>query len=395
MKSACDGFNYYLKNKSSTAVVRAMKASSLSLYDEEKRLLWHLRTHGPAPRSELATALQISNAAVTKLSRNLLTLGLIEEEGVSLAQGRGRPTVPLRVSPEGGYAVGATVHKGVLEIAVVDYAGGVISLTSEKVEAPDPHDFAKRLDRRIHELAIEHRLLGRRLLGVGLGVPGPALSRDGNRWSVVHALPGWRDVPLRQIMDETLGLPVWIENDATAAALAEYYLGGLLQRCSTAVVFLLGYGIGAGIVHEGRLLRGEMGNAGEIGTLYPIDRPRPSTLDLLSVLRAEGCDIVSLADFERQTQGHGAVIERWLDRAAKQLELTVNSAIAWFDPGAIMLSSPLPGTLITRLADRLNGGKLVWGDHRTASLVEASRLGGASTALGAALLPIHASIAPG
>lgn len=372
-----------------------MRASSLNLYDEEKRLLWHLRTHGAAPRSELAMALQISNAAVTKISRNLLTLGLIEEVEAATAHVRGRPTVPLRVSPAGGYSIGATVHKGVLEIAVLDYAGGVISLTSEKVEAPDPRDFAKRLDARIHELAVEHRLLGRRLLGIGLGVPGPALSRDGDRWSVVHALPGWRNVPLRQIMDETLGLPVWIENDATVAALAEYYLGGLLQRCTTAIVFLLGYGIGAGIVHEGRLLRGEMGNAGEIGTLYPIDGPRPSTLDLLSVLRAEGCDVISLADFERQAQGHEATIERWLDRAATQLETTVNSAIAWFDPGAIMLSSPLPGTLITRLADRLNGGRLAWGDHRTVLAVEASRLGGASTALGAALLPIHASITRG
>ncbi len=372
-----------------------MMTTPLGLYDEEKRLLWHLRTHGPAPRSELAAALQISNAAVTKLSRSLLTLGLIEEAEVSAAHGRGRPTVPLGISPDGGYAVGATVHKGVLEIAIVDYAGGVISLTSEKIEAPDPHVFAKILDQRINARAVEHRLLGKRLLGVGLGVPGPALSRDGNRWSIVHALPGWRDVPLRQIMNETLGLPVWIENDATAAALAEYYLGGLLQRCSTAVVFLLGYGIGAGIINEGRLLRGEMGNAGEIGTLHPIDRPRPSTLDLLSVLQAEGCDIVSLADFEEQSRGHEETIERWLDRAAKQLELTVNSAIAWFDPGAIMLSSPLPETLIARLADRLNSGHLVWGDHRTASIVEASRLGSASTALGAALLPIHASIARG
>jgi predicted NBD/HSP70 family sugar kinase len=370
-----------------------VKSSPLSLYDEEKRLLWHLRTHGAAPRSELASALQISNAAVTKLSRNLLTLGLVEEADGVGAQGRGRPTVPLRISPDGGYAVGATAHKGVLEIAVVDYAGGVISLSSEKIAAPDPHFFAKRVDQRIHELAVEHRLLGKRLLGVGLGVPGPALSRDGNRWSIVHALPGWRDVPLRQIMDETLGLPVWIENDATAAALAEYYLGGLLKRCSTAVVVLLGYGIGAGIIHEGRLLKGEIGNAGEIGCLYPIDRPRPSTLDLLSVLRAEGCDIASLADFEEQSRGHEDVIERWLDRAAQQLELTVNSAIAWFDPGAIMLSSPLPASLIARLAERLNRGQLVWGDHRAASEIEVSGLGGASTALGAALLPIHASIA--
>jgi predicted NBD/HSP70 family sugar kinase len=377
-----------------------MKQPPLALLDEEKRLLWRLRKDGPQPRSNLAQSLQVSNAAITKLSRSLTALGLVEEVAPNAAQGRGRPTIPLRISPAGGYAVGVTVHTGVLEIALVDYAGGIISLTNEAIDPPDPHHLARLVDRRIQELAIEHRLLGTRLLGVGLSVPGPALSRDGNRWSIVHALPGWRNVPLRQIMDETLGLPVWTENDATAAVLAEYYLGGLIKRCSTAVVILLGYGIGAGIIDDGRLFRGELGSAGEVGMLFPGNRPRPSTLDLLSTLQAEGCAITSIAHFEERTRGYEAVIDRWLDRASGQLALAVNSAIAWVDPGAIRLSSPLPKTIIEQLAERLNNGPIVWGDHRADCEVETfdievSSLGSASSALGAALLPIHASIARG
>jgi len=370
-----------------------VRSPPLSLYDEEKRLLWHLRTEGMAARSELATALQISNAAVTKLSGRLLALGLIEEAEASGAKGRGRPTVPLRLAPSGGYAVGATLHTGLLEIALVDHAGGVIALTSEQIDPPEPRRFAKLVNRRIHALAAQHRLLGARLFGFGLSVPGPALSRDGSRRNVVDSLPGWRDVPLLQIMDEELGLPVWIENDATAAALAEYYLGGLLTHCTTAVVILLGYGIGAGIIDDRRLLKGELGNAGEIGLLYPLGEPRPSPLDLIAVLREEGCDIQSLADFEKTMRGHEPTIERWLDRAAGQLEHAVNSAIAWFDPGAIRLSSPLPAALMNQLADRLNRGRLIWGEHRDKSArsdIRVSSLGGTSTALGAALLPIHA-----
>lgn len=372
-----------------------MNSAPFNLSDEEKRLLWRLRTHECAARTELATALQVSNATVTKLSRNLLSLGLIEAVDSPDPQGRGRPMTPLRIAAGGGYAVGATVHQGVFEIALVDYAGGIISLTSEEIAPPDPHSFARLVDRRIHDLAVEYRLLGTRLLGVGVGVPGPALSRDGDRWSVVNSLPGWRNVPLRQIMDETLGLPVWLENDATAAVLAEFYLGGLLRRCSTAIVFLLGYGIGAGIIDDGRLLKGEFGNAGEVGMLYPSERPRPTTLDLLSTLREEGCDIKSVADFEEQTRGYEHVIDRWLERASNQLEIAVNSGIAWFDPGAIIFASPLPAPLVARLADRLNDGRLHWGLHRAAIEIDVSSLGGSSTALGAALLPIHASIARG
>jgi len=375
-----------------------MRYPPVSLLDEEKRLLWQLRTHGPQSRSALAEVLQISNAAISKLTKALIGQALIEELPAAPLASRGRPTVPLRISPAGGYAVGLALYAGILEIAIVDYAGGTIALTSEKIAPLDPQGFARHVDRRIHDLALEHRLLGRRLYGIGFAAPGPALSRDGNRWHIVRNLPGWKDAPLRDLFEETLRLPVWIENDATAAALAEYYLGGLIQRCTTAVVLLLGHGVGAGIVHEGRLMRGESGGAGEIGMFYPGDRPRPTTLDLIATLQAAGCPVQSLADFAEAIPGYEAVVQGWQERAADQLLQTINSALAWLDPGAIRLMSPLPAPIMHGLAERLNRRAITWGDHVAASErgrypIEISQLGGAGSALGAALLPIHASIA--
>lgn len=375
-----------------------MRHPLIALLDEEMRLLRQLRTCGPQSRSALAETLQISNGAVSKLTKGLIAQGLVEELPAAALAGRGRPTVPLRISPAGGYAVGVAIYAGLLEIALVDYAGGVVSLTSEKLAPADPHCFARHVDRRIHDLAVEHRLLGSRLYGVGFSVPGPALSADGNRWHVVRNLPGWKDAPLRTLFEETLRLPVWMENDATAAALAEYYLGGLIGRCTTAVVILLGHGVGAGIIHEGRLMRGELGGAGEIGMFYPGDRPRPTTLDLIATLQAAGCRVESLADFADAIPGHEATIDGWMERAADQLLQTINSALAWFDPGAIRLMSPLPAPIMQGLADRLNRRAITWGDHIAAReqglcAIEISRLGGAASALGAALLPIHASVA--
>lgn len=374
-----------------------MKQAPLTLLDEEKRLLWQLRTQGPQSRSALAQTLQISNSAVSKLSKTLAGLGLIEELTSAGAHGRGRPSVPLRISPAGGYSIGVAIYSGVLEIALIDYTGGILSLTTEELAPGDPQTFASHVDRRIHALAAEHRLLGSRLYGIGFSIPGPALSRDGNRWNVVRELPGWKDAPLRDILHETLHLPVWMENDATSAALAEYYLGGLIQRCTTAIVILLGHGVGAGIVHEGRLMRGEGGCAGEIGMFYPGSKPRPTTLDLIATLRSAGCGVTSLADFEDAIVGFEDVIQRWQDRAADQLLSTINSALAWFDPGAIRLMSPLPQTVMQGLADRLNRSGIIWGDHvrdrdEGSFDIEISQLRGAGAALGAALLPIHASV---
>ncbi|MEJ8629974.1 MarR family transcriptional regulator [Sphingomonas sp. I4] len=78
-----------------------MKYPALSLLDEEKRLLWQLRTHGAQPRSTLAAALQISNSAATRLTKSLIGQGLIEEMTSEAPPRRGRPTVPLRISAAG------------------------------------------------------------------------------------------------------------------------------------------------------------------------------------------------------------------------------------------------------------------------------------------------------
>jgi predicted NBD/HSP70 family sugar kinase len=337
--------------------------------------------------------LQVSNSALTKLARNLLNIGLLEELESSDAKGRGRPTIPLAISAAGGFSVGATLHKGVLEIALVDYAGGIISKTSEEIGAPSPAEFARKLEDRVADRFVKHKLLGMRFLGIGVGIPGTALSRDGDRWCVVQELPGWRNVPLRQIFDETLGMPVLLENDASAAALAEFYLGGSMLRSSTVVVFLLGYGIGAGVIEDGRLIKGEFGGSGEIGMLFPNGRPRPTTIDLLAALREAGCDIKSVAHFDEATVGYEDLIERWLVRASEQIEPVVNSAIAWFDPGEIIFSSPLPESLMARLAAKVNCGHLEWPAQRQPSEIRVSKLGGSSIALGAALLRIHASAA--
>lgn len=368
-----------------------MSSHILRLEDEHKLLVRQLRLHGQASRSELASRIGTSNAALTKVSRELLTLGLIEEVSGEEVHGRGRPAVPLRVSALGGYAVGATLHKGMLSIALVNYAGRTIATAEEPFASADPRVFAGTVRRRMYELADRHHMLGVRLLGVGVGVPAPIRSLEKGHWHLVEELAPWRDIPLGEVIAEEVGLPVWIENDANAAALAEYYIGGVLRNHANMVTLLLGYGLGAGVILDRRLHRGEYGKAGEIGIFIP-SSPRPSTLDLLATLRADGCDISSIGDFENATREFGPTIDAWVARAAKQLQPIVNGALVWFDPGAIVISSPLPKSLLTRLAQRLNGSELLqvvpW---MRSPEVRVSDLGSLATTLGAALLPIHAS----
>lgn len=361
-----------------------------TLDKDQRRILQSLRKRGPQSRSTLAIELEVSGTALTRLSRDLLSLGLIEEVSGGDNQGRGRPAIPLQLAAHGGYAVGATAHKGLLDICLVDFTGATVAIHHEAAEPIDPYAFAQKVRRMTHELVDRHGLLGRRMLGMGVAVPGPSLSPARDRWNVVDVLPNWRDAPLRDILAAEMGWPLWIENDANAAAVAEYYLGGLLRDFSTIVVLLLGFGIGAGVIIDGRLVRGQHGVAGEVGCLFPGHLPRPSPLDLLSNLRQHGCDLSSVADIDFTDRAQLPTIESWLDRAAEQLETVCNTAFAWLDPGAIVLAGALPAGIMQGLADRLHRAELVTTVCDRRPPVQVSGLIGSPITLGAALLPIHA-----
>ncbi len=101
------------------------------------------------------------------------------------------------------------------------------------------------------------------LAAVGVSAPGPI---DPARGEIVHPpnLPGWGTVPIRALLHEALGAPVHIENDANAAALAEWRYGA--GRGFEDLVYLtMSTGVGGGLVLGGRLHAGIRGNAGEIG----------------------------------------------------------------------------------------------------------------------------------
>jgi glucokinase len=97
----------------------------------------------------------------------------------------------------------------------------------------------------------------------GLSVPGPI---DHERGAILNPpnLPGWKDVPIRARMSEILGLPVRIENDANAAALAEWRYGAG-RGCNNLVYLTMSTGVGVGLILDGRLYRGHRGRASEFG----------------------------------------------------------------------------------------------------------------------------------
>jgi len=364
----------------------------LTLTELQKRVLLHLRVAGPIPRIDLAVALDTNSATITRVTQQLIALDLITELCAQDHGARGRPSVPLTIAGGGGWSVGATVQPGWLELVLVDFRGQPLLHDTLPFDDPDPRVFARTLDARLRALVSQHGFLRGRFLGLGVAVPGYALDGDLNRRAVVERLSGWSGIPLAETFGDVLDMPIWIENDATAAALAEYYQPGIIERYRSILVLFLGHGIGGGLVAARDLVRGDHGNAGEIGKLFPGHAQRPSGIDLIDTFHRAGVRIESLSDVEALLVPHAALIADWVERVAVQLEQAVIGGTIWLDPGAVIISGALPSSILEKLATRIT--ELSAPRHRgyraKVSVILPSTLGSRAVVIGAAMAPIHA-----
>ncbi|HPB67530.1 MAG TPA: ROK family protein [Candidatus Omnitrophota bacterium] len=111
------------------------------------------------------------------------------------------------------------------------------------------------------------------ILGVGMGLPG-LIDTENGVVKILPNIPGWRNVPLKRMMEDKLGLPVRIENDVNPITLGEWKYGAGIG-CRNLVCMTLGTGVGSGLILDNRLYRGEGFAAGEIGHM-PLGRKGPS-----------------------------------------------------------------------------------------------------------------------
>ncbi|WP_369069893.1 ROK family protein [Kineococcus terrestris] len=216
-------------------------------------------------RVELAALTGLSAQTVSNISRWLLEQGLVEEAG-KRGGGPGKPRTILQLAPHGRYAVGVHLDPVVVTTVVLDLRGGVVA-RSDVPLAPEqpPAEVLALVAAEVAAVVAASGVPPERLAGLGVAVPGPV---DGPGGAVVGApnLPGWRRVAVREELAAATGLPVLLDKDVVAAAVAEMWAGGAGPTGSFAFVYL-GTGIGAGLVLRGEVMRGASGNAGELGHL--------------------------------------------------------------------------------------------------------------------------------
>jgi predicted NBD/HSP70 family sugar kinase len=230
------------------------------------RVIESLRELGVASRAEIARSTGLSPATVSTLVGQLVETGLVVDapQRLSRRSQGGRPPALITLDPAAGVAIGIDFGKRHLAVAVSDLSHEILAerwrTMHEDYDARAGMDGAVKL---VDEALARSGTEPDRVLGVGLGLPGPIHRSTGTVGSSA-ILPGWTDVRIAEVMSERLALPVHVDNDANLGALAELHWGAG-QGASTLVYLKMATGIGAGLVIGGRLFHGAGGTAGEIG----------------------------------------------------------------------------------------------------------------------------------
>lgn len=315
----------------------------------ERTVLELLRHEGPISRAELARRSNLSRSTVSSIIANLLDGDLVRETGIGSSQGGRRPIL-IEFNYQSALVVGIELGNTTLTILLTDLAATVLRRFHAPFNIADgPDECIALVAAYVDQLLAAAGVARHTIVGVGVGVPAPLAYATGQPIAP-PVMPGWHGVPLRQRLEDALGLRVFVENDANLGALAEQRWGVAQGWANVAYLYMGSAGIGCGLILDGRLYRGDTGAAGEIGHLL-VEESGPAcrcgsygcleaVAGLPAVVRraqAIGLPCASLDDIlalARQGEPKAGAL---LDSTGEYLGVAVANLLNMINPGSVVI----------------------------------------------------------
>ncbi len=221
-------------------------------------VLHTIRHQGPISRADIAKATNLTAPAITYITNKLLDSGIVTEHTIGQSSGGRRPIL-LAINPDTLNVLVIHISSNRLRGYLVDGELNVISEKEYSVQKMAKDDILELMLSTILDLKKDAKT---DILGIGVVVHGPVQSKEGI--SLFAPNLGWRNVPIKYIVEEKIGIPTFVENDVRAMAIGEFYYGSA-SDIENMVFLKVGYGIGSAIFIDGKLYRGCGDSAGEIG----------------------------------------------------------------------------------------------------------------------------------
>jgi predicted NBD/HSP70 family sugar kinase len=292
-------------------------------FSSRYRIVNTVRRHQQISRVEIAEQTGLSRSAITGLTHELLSEGLIKEiSDSSPSNPRGRPRVKIALNPDAGYVVGVKLSLHQLSCAITDFCGEVLHALIMPFNGGQPPEYAADIiETAVRRCLADAKVPADRVLGLCVGIPGYVSHVEGIcYWSPVF---NQRDVGFLDLLRKRFTWECFIENDANLIALSEYWFGKGKDIDSFAVV-TVEHGIGMGLIANGKLYRGAHGIGPEFGHSKIVFDGRPCRCGQKGCVEAYASDYAilreldqyfSLAAYNTNPQSFHPLIERMTERA--------------------------------------------------------------------------------
>lgn len=363
----------------------------------ERLILSVVRRNPGVAKAEIARGTGLSAQTVSVIVRELESEGLLER--LARVRGRvGQPSVPLRIAPDGAFALGLKVGRRSADLVLMDFAGGVRDERHWTYAYPDPDRMLGPLEQAVAELTGKLTPdARRRIVGLGVALPFELWNWVEQVGGPPEVLAAWKSFDVRAELEARLGLAVIVSNDATAACGAELTFG-VGRKYRDFIYLFIGSFAGGGVVLNGALHVGSRGNAGALGSM-PAPGPHgtrqliqtASLVCLEARIAAAGGDPAVLFRGLDGWDAIGGLLDPWIAEAADGLAHAIVASAAVIDFEAAIIDGWLPPDVRARLvaATRRAVGAMDLQGISPIEVVEGA-VGPNARALGGASLPLAA-----
>lgn len=299
-------------------------------------------------RIELVEQTGLTSGTITNLTHELIELKVIrEKESVSGHVGRKR--ILLGFDPGYYRIVGLDIGRTSFEIVVSDLCGTILKTVEREIlQSSGPDIVEREIIPILQTIKNEAEQSGCRILGLGVGVPGPI---DYGRGRLLNPpnFPGWNGFELRQLLEEELQWLVVIEDDARTSALAESWYG--IGRNIEELVFItMGIGIGGGVVSGGDIIRGTNGLCGQVGHMTIVHNGKPcdcgnkgcwETVGSMPGILSRWAGVGTMEDFVTAVRKGDQEAVHCMDETLQYLETALINIYNLYDPQLVVLGGKL------------------------------------------------------
>jgi len=349
---------------------------------------------GPISRTELAAQSRLTKQAVTRIVERLLDEGLVMEARRRHGL-RGQPAIELEIDPEGVFSIGANIDRDHLAIVAVDAVGTVRGRVHHEARFLLPDDFAALMADALSSFRRRKIIEESRLAGIGLAIP------DWLGEVPVIGFPPeyrrWSGYDVRGALEAISDHPVFIDNDANAAALGEIEYG-LGTEIGSFFYILANACLGGSLVIDGMRHKGASGIGGEIGWLPVLFDDGPfagstqplgemfSLFILLDHLKRNGVEASTPADLLTLDTNGRAIVSAWLRKVSVKIAQAIVHIGMIVDPEGVLIGGRFPVRIIDELLLYVHEeigrlGAKAPSLHRAAGSEDAAALGAAAIPL--------------